>query len=155
MTIGNGITSSSSVTGRGLLAEVVFRVTGSPNDLFFQLKDALVANSDGEVERVQQLRSGRLLPVSYFLGRNFPNPFNPSTTIEYAIPQPGKVVLDVFNVAGQRVRRLVRETQHPAGIYTVEWDGLDHSGRQAGSGVYFYRLQAVDFVKTRKMLLIQ
>ena len=105
--------------------------------------------------RVQQLRSTLLLPNNYFLGRNFPNPFNPSTTIEFALPQPGEVVLDVFNIAGQRVRRLLHESQHAAGIYTVEWDGLDHSGRQAGSGVYFYRLEAFDFVKTRKMLLIQ
>jgi len=53
------------------------------------------------------------------------------------------------------VRRLLHQSQHAAGIYTVEWDGLDHSGRQTGSGVYFYRLEAIDFVKTRKMLLIQ
>ena len=128
---------------------------GSPNDVQFQLADALLASGQGVVERVRQLRSSRLLPTSYFLGSNFPNPFNPSTSIEYALPRAGQVALDVFNIAGQRIRPLVDEGQHAAGIYTVEWDGRDQLGRQAGSGVYFYRLETVGFVKTRKMLLIQ
>ncbi len=155
LTIANGITSGPTVSGQGLLAELTFRVQGSPNDVQFQLADALLASGQGVVERVRQLRSSRLLPTSYFLGSNFPNPFNPSTSIEYALPRAGQVALDVFNIAGQRIRRLVDKSQHAAGIYTVEWDGRDQLGRQAGSGVYFYRLETVGFVKTRKMLLIQ
>ncbi|MFH1069292.1 MAG: FlgD immunoglobulin-like domain containing protein [Candidatus Glassbacteria bacterium] len=97
------------------------------------------------------------LPKAFSLSQNSPNPFNPSTTISYAIPeQTGQlqVVLNVFNLRGQIVRTLVDQPQ-AAGAYNVNWDGTDSQGRRISSGVYFYRLQAGDFVSTRKMVVLK
>ncbi len=98
------------------------------------------------------------LPQNYELAQNFPNPFNPTTEIRFAIPASEKhgvrVVLDVFNIVGQRIRRLVEETR-PPGAYRVVWDGRDDTGALVGSGVYVYRLQAGPFLRTRKMVFLK
>ena len=90
-----------------------------------------------------------LLPVDYALEANFPNPFNPVTTIRYAIPADTRVRLDVYNILGQHVKTLVNEQQR-LGTYNVR---VDMSGR--ASGVYFYTLQADAFRQTRKFLLMK
>ena len=95
------------------------------------------------------------LPTAFSLASNFPNPFNPTTTIEYALPQATDVALTVYNVVGQPVRTLVAEHQS-AGRYAVEWDATDYSGHRLSSGLYFYRLQAGgEFVEVKKMLLLK
>ena len=91
----------------------------------------------------------QILPASYALLQNYPNPFNPETTIEYALPAAGEVLIAIYNLRGQEVARLVKENQQ-AGFHKVLWDASD-----ASSGIYFYRLQAGDFVRTRKMLLLK
>ena len=95
------------------------------------------------------------LPAAFSLANNFPNPFNPATTIKYALPQAADVELAVYNVVGQVVRTLVAEHQS-AGRYVVEWDATDDSGRSLSSGMYFYRLQAgEEFHEVKKMLLLK
>ena len=94
-------------------------------------------------------------PAEFALAANFPNPFNPATTIQYALPQAADVELMVYNVVGQPVRTLVAEHQS-AGRYAVEWDATDDSGRSLSSGMYFYRLQAGgEFREVKKMLLLK
>ncbi len=93
-------------------------------------------------------------PFSYSLSNNYPNPFNPSTTISYSLAQRGPVTLRVYNSLGQVVSTLVNEIQ-PAGAYEVEWDGRSASGNRVASGLYFYRLEAGEFVKSRKMVLLK
>lgn len=88
------------------------------------------------------------------LGRNFPNPFNPSTTLCFSLQRAGPAELDVFDVRGRLVRSLFRG-HAPAGQSSVVWDGTDSRGRQAASGVYFYRLRAEGVTRTRKMLLLK
>ena len=88
------------------------------------------------------------------LSQNYPNPFNPSTTIRYEIKHPSKVTLKIYNLLGQEVRTLVNK-QQSNGIHFVVWDGKNERGQMVGSGVYFYRLQAGDFMKTRKMVLVK
>jgi len=88
------------------------------------------------------------------LGPNYPNPFNPITQIRFELPQSEKVYLDIYNVHGQRVRRLVK-ADYPAGPHVVQWDGRDDAGKGVASGVYFYRLSAGAFTQTRKMLLLK
>jgi Fibronectin type III domain len=96
------------------------------------------------------------LPGSFSLQQNTPNPFNPSTTISYTVAGGGsvRVRLEVFDLRGAVVRVLVDERREP-GTYHTFWDGTDNSGTTVGSGVYFYRLRAGDFVKTRKMVLLK
>ena len=95
------------------------------------------------------------LPAAFSLADNFPNPFNPETTIKYALPQAADVELTVYNVVGQPVRTLVAEHQS-AGRYVVEWDATNDSGHSLSSGMYFYRLQAgEEFHEVKKMLLLK
>ena len=96
----------------------------------------------------------RAVPQVYALGQNFPNPFNPSTTIQYSLPETGIVSLKVYDIAGQVVRHLVNQ-QQVAGSHQVGWDGLDASGAPTANGVYFYELRAGDYRTLRKMLLLK
>jgi hypothetical protein len=89
------------------------------------------------------------MPTEFALEQNFPNPFNPSTTIRYALPEAAQVRLEVFTVAGQRVAVLASGEQR-AGWHTASFDGS-----ALASGVYIYRLQAGGFVQTRKLMLIK
>jgi uncharacterized delta-60 repeat protein len=88
-------------------------------------------------------------PYAYSLLKNYPNPFNPSTTIRYAIARPGHVTLKVFNLRGQEIATLVNENKF-AREYEIQWNPTE-----APSGVYVYRLQAGDFVQTRKLILLR
>jgi len=94
------------------------------------------------------------LPTEFGLSQNVPNPFNPSTIVEYALPKDAQVNLSIYNVLGQHVTTLVNEMQR-AGRQTVTWDGTDASGVSVASGVYFYKLRAGDYSNTKKMLLLK
>jgi roadblock/LC7 domain-containing protein len=107
----------------------------------------------GSAVAVQQVESPTL-PTAFSLKQNYPNPFNPATTIEFAIPRSGLVRLEIYNMLGQLVAVVVNE-QLPAGTYRAAWDGCDLWGSQAASGVYLYRLEADNFVMTRKMVLLK
>jgi hypothetical protein len=89
------------------------------------------------------------LPNQFYLTQNFPNPFNPSTKIRYLIPQSSKVVIKVFDILGNEIETLVNE-EKSAGTYEIKW-----YAESLPSGVYFYRLQAGDFVETKKMILLK
>jgi hypothetical protein len=88
------------------------------------------------------------------LYQNNPNPFNPSTTIGYYIPEKCLVQLEVFDVAGARVAKLV-SSEEASGYHAVEWKGINADGVRAASGVYFYRLTAGKKMISRKMVLLQ
>ncbi len=94
------------------------------------------------------------VPKEFALEQNYPNPFNPTTTIKYEVPAAAKVVIKVYNMLGQEVRTLVNENKN-VGKFGVNWDGKNNLGTQVASGVYLYRLEAGNFVKARKMLLIK
>ena len=85
---------------------------------------------------------------------NVPNPFGQATTLTYVLEEQTEVVLEVYNVLGQRVRTLVQE-QRAAGVHHVRWEGENQYGHPVGSGVYFYRIEAGDFRETRKMVLVR
>jgi len=94
-------------------------------------------------------------PEPFGLFQNTPNPFNPKTTIAYAVPDGGgHVMVEVYDVSGRHVRTLVDEFQ-TAGERSVEWDGRDDGGAPMASGVYFYRLSAPGIEESRKMLLLK
>jgi PKD repeat protein len=90
----------------------------------------------------------------FSLGRNFPNPFNPITTIDFSIPRECHVTLEVYNVLGQTVKMLVNESMSQ-GYHSVTWDATNDNGNPVPTGVYFYRMTADEFNMVRKMLLIR
>ena len=95
-----------------------------------------------------------LLPDVFALHQNYPNPFNPITTIQYDIPEESHVRIDIYNVLGQKVAKLV-DTFHQPGFHTVNWDGTNMLGSALSSGMYFYRIQANNFTAVKKLLLVK
>lgn len=95
-----------------------------------------------------------VLPESFDLGQNNPNPFNPSTAIDFALPKSANVRVEIFNILGQKVKTLVDEYLS-AGYKKVTWDGTDNTGKTVASGVYLYRMTADDFSATKKMMLMK
>ncbi len=93
------------------------------------------------------------IPTRYFLSQNHPNPFNQATTLQYGLSEPAEVVLEIYDLLGRQVKTLVRRVEE-AGFKSVVWDGTDEFGRPVSAGVYLYRIQAGDFVQTRKMVLL-
>jgi len=97
------------------------------------------------------------LPEQFTLAQNFPNPFNPSTVINYTIPQSlnsSQVTLEIFNLLGQGVKTLV-DVKQVAGEYSIQWNGKNEAGNSVPSGIYFYSLKIENFVKMRKMTFIR
>ncbi|HOD55618.1 MAG TPA: FlgD immunoglobulin-like domain containing protein, partial [Candidatus Cloacimonadota bacterium] len=85
---------------------------------------------------------------------NYPNPFNPVTTIAYDIEKDAHVSIDVFNVKGQKVRTLVND-RLTAGSHTIQWNGTDDNGKNVGSGIYFFNMKSGKYTSTRKMILMK
>ena len=95
-----------------------------------------------------------VLPEKTGLLANYPNPFNPETTIRFVTIKPGEVVLNIFNIRGQKVRSLFKE-YIDAGTHSVVWDGQDENGKETKSGVYFYQMITDDLKETKKMVLLK
>jgi hypothetical protein len=117
----------------------------------------LLAGPSAYIER----NSGGIpvVPLSFSLAQNFPNPFNPTTMIRYTLGHSGEVTIVIYNVLGQKVRTLKDEFQD-IGEYSVEWDAKDDKGEAAASGVYFYKVIVLQngerlYSETRKMVLMK
>ncbi len=137
---------SSIPTGtRRFSSFMVYQVGGGPLSGTIYFDDLRAGNSITEVAG----DGPPVLPSVFALSQNFPNPFNPSTTIEYALPHSAPVELSVFNMLGQRVALLVREEQ-PAGHHRVVFDATGFA-----SGLYFYQINAGDFISVKRMMLIK
>ena len=94
-------------------------------------------------------------PTRYALYQNVPNPFNPTTTLRFDVPEPGGgLKLEIFNASGRSVTVLL-EDEFPAGPHWTTWDGRDAAGERVASGVYFYRLTAPGFERTRRMIVLK
>lgn len=94
------------------------------------------------------------LPETHNLSQNFPNPFNPNTTISYQLTSPGRVNITIYNVLGQAVKTIVDEDK-PQGEYSIVWDGKNNAGKNLASGTYFYQLRVGDYTSTKKSLLLK
>jgi subtilisin family serine protease len=92
--------------------------------------------------------------ITTALAGNYPNPFNPETSISYSVKTPSHVSLDIYNLKGQKVKTLVQEKK-ASGNHSVVWDGTDDNHSPVASGVYFYRMQADGYTSTQKMMLMK
>jgi photosystem II stability/assembly factor-like uncharacterized protein len=113
---------------------------------------SIVHTSTGGVVGIQNRINN--IPEDFVLYNNYPNPFNPSTTIQYEIPRTTRVVIIIYDMLEQQVKTLVDEDQS-SGQKSVSWDGTDQSGNLVSSGIYFYKLHAGDFIETKKMVLMK
>jgi hypothetical protein len=98
---------------------------------------------------VNAVTDGPHQPLSFSLSQNYPNPFNPTTKIQYDVPHAAHVTIQVYNLLGQVVSTIVNQEKQ-AGSYNAEWNAID-----VPSGVYLYRLEAGDVVKTKRMILVK
>ena len=100
-------------------------------------------------------QGGPLQPVKFRLSNNYPNPFNPETTIEFSVPKQSEVMFKIFNILGEEMYRM-QDDNLSSGVYRVRWNGANKFGVQVPSGVYFYQLKAGDsFIQTKKMTLLK
>ena len=102
-----------------------------------------------------KLGDAQAIPTIYELSQNFPNPFNPVTTIRYGLPKAERVTLKIYDLLGAEVATLVNDELKVAGYHAAIWDGINGAGKKVVSGVYFIRLRAGSFVQTKKMLLVE
>jgi flagellar hook assembly protein FlgD len=109
---------------------------------------AMIRSENSQITAVAEM------PSAIELYSNYPNPFNPSTTISFTVPETGVVSLTIHDTLGRTVRTLV-DGLVPAGAHEVVWDGRDEAGNVAANGVYFSRLQVGEAVRTGKMLLMK
>ncbi len=128
---------------------------------FAELRDDLLWTILLPRHGLPPLKNGQIITLTLdrFLGgrslsQNAPNPFNPTTRIQFALPEAGNVHLTIHNTAGQVVRVLA-DGYNVAGRQSVVWDGRDESGHEVASGVYFYRLATSTNTMTRRMVLVR
>jgi uncharacterized protein (TIGR02145 family) len=117
------------------------KVTGDDRVVFVNRYDYLSTESEG-------------IPTEFALHENYPNPFNPTTTLRFDLPKVSDITLTIYNMLGQKVRTFDYQNTS-AGYHSVTWDATNDLGQQVGAGVYLYQLQTKDFVKTRKMVLLK
>ena len=116
------------------------------DNYFYRLKQI---DFDGTIEYSNEIAVNVTIPLEFALEQNYPNPFNPTTKIKYQLPKAGFVTLKVYDVLGEEIVTLVNEEKQ-TGNYEVNFDAKNLS-----SGIYFYKLQAGDFVETRKMVVLR
>ena len=133
---GNGANGTWNDVGTSFNSDVAIRIRTNPS---------LVVSADD---------LGENQPHGYSLSHNYPNPFNPSTTIDYTLRTGSRVEISIYNILGQKINTIVDESK-PAGKYSVCWNGRDGNGRPVASGVYLYQIRAGEYIESKKMLLLK
>ena len=159
ITVANGLYNGTAVSGGGDVVRFVFRVLREFEDnARFEIANGLVFDpsqlqNPAVVAGVLELQS---TPREFALHQNFPNPFNPDTTIKYDLAESADVTLQIYNVLGQVVRTLVASEAQNAGRYQIRWNGMDERGVPVSSGIYFYQISADGkFSDVRKLMLLK
>lgn len=125
-----------------------------PNDDLFLNALKWLTTDINSVLSVQSDEPNATVPESFNLSQNYPNPFNPTTTIRFQLPKHNNVSIKIYDILGREVRMLVDKDFEP-GLHTITWEGSNNSGIQVTSGIYFYRMEADQFVKVRKALFLK
>jgi len=137
-------------------------ISGLPNGTYYasvQAIDNSFVGSEFSAEisfeiTESSVNADDMSPILTRLQGNYPNPFNPTTTIAFDLAAETQVSLEVYNAKGQKVKTVLQENL-AAGAHSIVWDGKDSNNRAVASGVYFYQLQAADYTKTKKMMLLK
>jgi hypothetical protein len=93
-------------------------------------------------------------PTQFSLYQNFPNPFNPVTTLRYDLPENGIVTIIIYDMLGRQVKTLINQTQD-AGYRSIIWDATNDYGKPVSAGIYLYQVQAGEYMEVRKMVLVK
>ena len=151
------VSFGQTATDGDLGLNLVFRTMQEIESSYIEITDGKLQDGGYGLNHVTESVSIRVetRPEVYSLSDNYPNPFNPETTIKYQLPEAGDVNLEIYNMLGQVVRSLVSTNQN-AGRYVLQWDATNDSGQPLSSGIYFYRIQAGgEFQSVKKMLLLK
>ena len=159
------LTSADTLNGQILLNAAYFENGDLPIRIdlnHIQSKDNVPVNISYNFvgENNENLSSGyetldiKPVPKEFALHNNYPNPFNPVTTINYDLPKDAKVLLIIYDLMGREVARL-NDSFMSAGYHSVQWNARNQYGTQVSAGVYFYHIQAGEFIKTQKMILLK
>ncbi len=144
--------AQSQATGEGAILELELEAIGAADGSSLRIET--VSLNGGHLGATPVETLGVVQPELFSLSANWPNPFNPNTSLRYALPEASQVTLVVYDMLGQKVRTLVNQVQQ-AGQYTVNWDARNDLGHSVASGLYLYRIEAGDFAQTRKMTLLR
>jgi hypothetical protein len=124
------------------------------NDTPISIGYTIYGSDEEIISQGMSIMKIRAIPDEYSLHHNYPNPFNPSTTIMYDLPEAGYTRLMIYDLLGREVAILVNKNMD-AGYYNARWDGRNQYGQSVGAGMYFYQIQSNGFIRTHKMLLVK
>ena len=137
---------------------LIFEVSEAPDGSFAEIPYTLKDNKGNIWDYTFKVYVGFVaesdVPAVNALHSNYPNPFNPTTTISYSLKENLHTKLVIYNTLGQEVRRLVDSTNN-AGVHMVQWNGRNNNGQKVSSGLYFYKINAGSFVQTKRMMLLE
>ena len=137
-------------TEHGNVVFMAFNLSMMPDDVQQAVMGNFLAWSGSTVSNEEEPN----LPTQFALYENYPNPFNPVTTIRFDVPEVSDVNITVYNVLGKQVNSIDLNTMSP-GQHHIKWRGIDNAGKPVSSGVYFYTIKAGDFFATKKMMLLK
>ena len=157
-----GVNANPDASGNYTIGVIpgTYDVTASLDGYFSQTiedVEVLEGETTGDIDFTLESDVGtdpNLIPIKTELTGNFPNPFNPTTTIKFALHEDSKIKLEIFNIKGQKVKTLT-EGRQPAGYHTIIWNGKDDSNKPVSSGMYFYKMKAGKYTTTKKMILMK
>ena len=123
-------------------------------DEFLSLKNEIM-NQLMEFNDIEDIKDEPGIAISQTkLVANYPNPFNPSTTIYFELANESSVQINIFNIRGQLIKTLVNDI-YPAGTFKTEWNGTDTNNRNVASGIYFYQMKTESYTSTRRMIILK
>tara|TARA_B100000315_G_scaffold168186_1_gene156728 strand:- start:12 stop:917 length:906 start_codon:yes stop_codon:yes gene_type:complete len=126
------------------------RITDGGNEWqFFDVPTPGFTNTDD-----LNINHDKTIPDQYILFPNYPNPFNPLTTLRYDLPENAMVNITIYDMLGREIKTLVNATQD-AGFKSVQWDATNDYGKPVSAGIYLYQIQAGEFVQTKKMVFLK
>ena len=154
---GHSVASTSYLEMGTIIYHTTARYDSQSESPAFSILIGDIQTTDGKIWRLKDVETEReedAVPLRDHLAGNYPNPFNPSTVIEYSLARDCHATLYIYNVNGQLIRTLFNNYQKK-GNYKVIWDGKTNGGKDLASGVYFYRLKTDYFEKSKKLILMR